>query len=72
MHLVLMLQGNRIQSVRAFENFSDAQYAADDAVMDLFCISHFGCWTHGYGRNVYERNGKAVIVEPCNMPGQRE
>lgn len=70
MYLVLMVQYNRVKLVKAFSDFNEAASYADDMVMDLFGVGRVGTWARDDSRNVYEKNGKAVIVEPCIMPDQ--
>ena len=70
MYLVLMVQYNRVKHVKAFGDFNEAASYADDMVMDLFGVSRVGTWENDSYRNVYEKNGKAVLLEPCYAPGE--
>jgi hypothetical protein len=70
MYLVLLVQNNRVNHVKAFNEFSEAASFADDMVMDLFGVSRVGTWENNSYRNVYEVNGKAVMLEPCYAPGE--
>ena len=70
MYLVLMVQYNRVKYVKAFSDFYEAASYADDMVMDLFGVGRVGTWARDDSRNVYEKNGKAVMLEPCYAPGE--
>lgn len=72
MYLVLLVQNNRVIIVKAFNDFNEAACFADDMVMDLFGVRRVGTWQNDSYRNVYEVNGKAVILEPCYAPGEVE
>ena len=70
MYLVLLVQHNRVVVVKAFNDFNEASCFADDMVMDIFGVRRVGTWQNDSYRNVYEVNGKAIMLEPCYAPGE--
>jgi hypothetical protein len=70
MHLVLMVQHNRVIHVKAFRNFDLATYYADSLVIDQTGVTNdLPDWEDNDYRNVFEApNGVAIMIEPCAKP----
>ena len=70
MYLVLMVQHDRVVSVKAFRNFDLATYYADSLVMDQNGVTNeMPDWEDNEYRNVFTaNNGISIIIEPCDEP----
>ena len=72
MHLVLMIQHDRVLHVKAFRNFDLATFYADTLVMDQVGVTNeMPDWEDGDYRNVFTaNNGISIMIEPCEPPEQ--
>lgn len=72
MHLVLMVQHDRVLHVKAFRNFDLATFYADNLVMDQIGVTNeMPDWEDGDYRNVFTaNNGVSIMIEPCDKPEQ--
>jgi hypothetical protein len=70
MHLVLMVQHNRVFYVKAFRNFDLATFHADSLVIHQIGVANnLPDWEDSDCRNVFEApNGVAIMIEPCDKP----
>jgi hypothetical protein len=72
MHLVLMVQHDRVIHVKAFRNFDLATYYADSLVIDQRGVTNdMPDWEDSDYRNVFTApNGISIMIEPCDEPEQ--
>jgi hypothetical protein len=70
MFLVMTVQYNRVTSVKAFSDWHRATLHADTVAICLKggVDKKMLNWEEGDYRNVYEHNGVAVMIEPCDEP----
>jgi hypothetical protein len=72
MHLVLMVEYDRVIHVKAFRNFDLATMYADCLVMDQRGVTNeMPDWEDNENRNVFTApNGISIMIEPCDEPEQ--
>lgn len=70
MYLVLMVQHNRVISVKAFSDWYRATLHADKLAIQLNRGLSVQAteWENNDYRNVLEINGVALMIEPCDEP----
>ena len=69
MYLVLTVQNNRVINAKAFKEWYRATLHADKLAIALNqgVSKEMMDWENSGYRNVYEHNGTAIMIEPCEM-----
>lgn len=70
MYLVMMVVADRVIHVKAFHNWDQATFHADNLVMDQRGVTNdMPDWESGDYRNVFTApNGISIVIEPCEEP----